>query len=207
MGDDLNVIPETFKGAAKAPYHPKLAMPLLPPDKIEGRFAAAERLPNGWYKQPTDSMISIDPVATLGFAGEQSNQRRSSFDSNSNHSSVFTPRRVESLMGEEDRRKYALAQANQRLTGSSPTPSLLQIQVSEMAEAEMRKEGFRESVDPFGSPTSSGETSPEAMAFSPAVHGHRLSSGVRTTVRSPLARMSIERLEGEKSGEEDRSGT
>src|SRR6195952_2256705 len=44
-GDDLNVVPETFKAAAEA----QKDLPLQPPDRVEGRFTAPERLPGGWY--------------------------------------------------------------------------------------------------------------------------------------------------------------
>src|ERR1700712_3041125 len=55
-GDELNVVPETFKPAVKAAMRrlPHQA-PLLPPGRLEGRFAPAEQLPGGWFRQSNDS--------------------------------------------------------------------------------------------------------------------------------------------------------
>ncbi|KAK4236639.1 family 2 putative glycosyltransferase [Achaetomium macrosporum] len=116
---------------------------LQPPDKVVGKFAPPERTPSGWYRHPDDSMAShvgkriaaattTPPAAatpTLGGAGgpnhhhqhlhhPQGQGQRDSFDSTfSTHTtgilSVYMPQRVESIMGDEDRRKYELAQASQ----------------------------------------------------------------------------------------------
>ncbi|KAH8725598.1 chitin synthase-domain-containing protein [Phaeosphaeriaceae sp. PMI808] len=58
-GDDLNVVPETFKPSAEAHKHRPAPIPLQPSDNIEGRFAAAEKLPNGWYQQGNDSGLTL----------------------------------------------------------------------------------------------------------------------------------------------------
>ncbi|KAF2028339.1 chitin synthase D [Setomelanomma holmii] len=58
-GDDLNVVPETFKESAQAHKHHPAPIPLQPSDAVEGRFAAAERLPNGWYQQGNDSGLTL----------------------------------------------------------------------------------------------------------------------------------------------------
>ena len=96
-GDDLNVVPETFKPAVEAQNSQLVkATPLQPPDRLDGRFAAAERLPGGWYQQVNDSMVSM----RLG--GPSSNGRpplhpRDSFDSNysagTSTNSVYMPKR------------------------------------------------------------------------------------------------------------------
>lgn len=52
------MIPETFKPAADAQKNQLAKVPLQPPDRLEGRFTAAERLPGGWYQQGNDSMLS-----------------------------------------------------------------------------------------------------------------------------------------------------
>ncbi|KAK3306623.1 transferase-like protein [Chaetomium strumarium] len=129
---------------------------LLPPDKVVGKFAPPERTPSGWYQHPDDSMAShvgkrttatttpAPAMPTLGGRHHYHHQhgQRDSFDSTfSAHTtgilSVYMPQRVESIMGDEDRRKYELAQASSHvssqflLTGScvfssspsSPSPS------------------------------------------------------------------------------------
>ena len=119
-GDDLNIVPETFKPAVEARTEkPVGSVPLIPPERIEGRFAPAERLPGGWYVQNDDSgmtlpnMLPQDPNAPRFRLPS-----RDSFDSlvtsASATNSVYLPRTVESLMNEEDRRKYLTAQQSQK---------------------------------------------------------------------------------------------
>ena len=123
-GDDLNVVPETFKPAieARSPEKQPGAVLLMPSDHIEGRFAPAERLPGGWYLQKNDSGLTLPTMLPRNpDTPHIPLQPRSSFDSfitnTSTGNSVYMPRRVESIMGDEDRRKYFFAQQAQR--GSS----------------------------------------------------------------------------------------
>ena len=119
-GDDLNIVPETFKPAVEARTEkPVGSLPVIPPDRLEGRFAPAERLPGGWYLQTDDSGMTLPNMLPR----DPNTQRiplhpRNSFDSlvtsASASNSVYQPRRVESLMSEEDRRKYFFAQQNQK---------------------------------------------------------------------------------------------
>jgi chitin synthase len=121
-GDDLNIVPETFKPAMEArnPEKETGAVPLLPLDHIEGRFAPAERLPGGWYvNQPNDSGLTLPNMLPRNpNAPYTSFHPRNSIDSlassGSNNTSVYMPRRVESIMGDEDKRKYFFAQQAQR---------------------------------------------------------------------------------------------
>jgi chitin synthase len=153
MEDELNVVPETFQPAAEAQKNQlvRTGIPLQPPERIEGRFAAAERLPGGWYQQGNDSMGNLAAGAMLSNRpGLNPNMSRDSFDSNmSVQNSIYMPRRVESIMGEEDRKKYALAQASQREAGGAYFTGPSQDQVCEMTETELQKEGWRESVEAF----------------------------------------------------------
>ncbi|KAK4156233.1 BcCHSVII, class VII chitin synthase [Chaetomidium leptoderma] len=121
----------TFTGS---PTHTRSRTVLLqPPDRVIGKFASPERTPSGWYQHPDDSAASIGynllspsssqpppPMPPHLNANHHNTNRpglhnhRDSFDStfsagNNNLSSVYMPRRVESIMGEEDRRKYELA--------------------------------------------------------------------------------------------------
>jgi chitin synthase len=92
-------------------------VPLLPPDRLDGRFAAPQMQPGGWYQQPNDSMISTNHGVMAG-PSRHHLRHRESLDSNfsamTDVNSIYMPRRVESIMGEEDRKKYAMAQASQR---------------------------------------------------------------------------------------------
>lgn len=152
---------------------------LQPPDKLVGKFAAPERSANGLYQHFDDSMASVSLFSHAGrsslmlptMAGsaapstrhyqqqdphQHQLQHRDSFNSTfsarttgGNSMSVYMPRRVESIMGEEDRRKYELAQASSghlvgnltRVLGQQPQqppPG----QVYEFSESEFRRAGF-----------------------------------------------------------------
>ena len=123
-GDDLNVVPETFKPAVGAQRHEKEAqpVPLQPSDHLEGRFAPAERLPGGWYLQNNDSGLTLPNMLPRNLnAPHIPLHPRASFDSvmtvDSAVNSIYMPRPVESFMGDEDRKKYFLAQQAQREGG------------------------------------------------------------------------------------------
>lgn len=125
-GDDLNIVPETFKPAAEArhPEKPSGPIPLMPSDHLEGRFAPAERLPGGWYLQNNDSGLTLPNMLPRNpKAPHIPLHPRDSFDSfvtsASANNSVYMPRRVESIMGEEDRKKYYFAQQAQREPGGA----------------------------------------------------------------------------------------
>ncbi|KAI1448165.1 glycosyltransferase family 2 protein [Annulohypoxylon stygium] len=129
-GDDLNVVPETFIPAAEVQRQKskgketagvqRTKSKVLPPEKIEGKFAAPEKKANGFYAYPGESTYSFyHPDAdTSLFGGPSSHQALHSRDSvesflTTGNNSVYLPRRVESIMGDEDRKKYEMAQANQ----------------------------------------------------------------------------------------------
>lgn len=125
-GDDLNIVPETFKPSAGA-RHPEKTnanIPLQPSEHIEGRFAPAERLPGGWYIQNNDSGLTLPNMLPRNpDAPRIPLHPRASFDSvvtsASVGNSVYMPRRVESIMGDEDRRKYYFAQQAQQEPGGA----------------------------------------------------------------------------------------
>jgi chitin synthase len=126
-GDDLNIVPETFKPAAEIQRGNSLKekgvsvarnkTKLLPPEKIEGKFAAPEKKADGFYVHDEDSRYSFNTLAesAYGMKSRFALQHRDSCESflTTGNNSVYFPRRVESIMGDEDRRKYELAQANQ----------------------------------------------------------------------------------------------
>jgi len=161
-GDDLNVVPETFIPAAVArkesiaggkgmvgPTGRKHSV-VQPPPNIEGRFAAREKTSSGFYVNADDSRLAVNRPNGWGL------QSRDSFDSmvsaQTAGNSVYVPRRVESIMGDEDRKKYELAQQSQfnqflassKRFGSQTTTTG---RVYEYSDAEMKRAGF----DPLGS--------------------------------------------------------
>ncbi|KAK3318345.1 glycosyltransferase family 2 protein [Apodospora peruviana] len=171
-GDDLNIVPESFIPAAKerkdmgmdskedrgrSSRVSRSKSLLQPPDKVVGKFAAPERTPSGWYQHPDDSMASVSVLAgSSHLGGKRQLRNRDSFESafsaQTGNFSVYMPRRVESIMGDEDRRKYELAQASQlnQFTNSSairplygPPPG----QVYEFSESELRNAGFTDAAD------------------------------------------------------------
>ncbi|RKF56569.1 Chitin synthase D [Erysiphe neolycopersici] len=150
-GDDLNVVPETFKQANDGYRQAtRTGMHLLPPDRIQGRFAAPEMLPGGWYEQGNDSVVSSSPAGAVGI-NRPPMYHRDSFDSNfsaGTTTSVYLPRRVESIMGEEDRKKYAIAQANQVRTNPNPIGSYYPYgQVYEISENDINNGTYKDSVE------------------------------------------------------------
>jgi chitin synthase len=120
-GDDLNVVPETFKPATQNRPQP---VPLQPADNLEGRFAPAERQPGGWYQQPNDSGLTLpNTMPRNPNVPNVPLHPRTSMDSfvsgTSANNSVYMPRRVESFMDPEDARMYHKTQANQKPAGGA----------------------------------------------------------------------------------------
>ncbi|WDK11776.1 class VII chitin synthase [Colletotrichum graminicola] len=165
-GDDLNVVPETFIPAAVARKESiaggKRVMGSMgrkhsvvqPPPNIEGRFAAREKTSSGFYVNADDSRVAVNRPNGWGL------QSRDSFDSmvsaQTAGNSVYVPRRVESFMGDEDRKKYELAQhsqfnqflANSKRFGAQTTTTG---RVYEYSDAEMKRAGFQSGLDLLGS--------------------------------------------------------
>ena len=120
-GDDLNIKVETFGAptTAKATRTKSKRVPLLPPDKLEGRFTAPEKQPGGWYEQVNDSSLTMATFAPRPDGLVSRDSYDSFVSAQTANNSVYIPRRVESIMGEEDRKKYAIAQASQRIAGGA----------------------------------------------------------------------------------------
>ncbi|KAK0102923.1 hypothetical protein ONS96_005549 [Cadophora gregata f. sp. sojae] len=205
QGDDLNIVPETFKPAAEAQHNQptRITLPLQPPDRVEGRFTAPERLPGGWYQQLNDSLVSMAPGGIGGLGGRPYLHPRDSFDSTVSigtyTNSVYMPRRVESIMGEEDKKKYAMAQASQKLAGGAYMTGAAgpSGQVYELTEAELKKGEWKSSIESLSSYHDGAKSPPELASTSetaplsgslmiPPTTGQNRRSG-----RSPLARVSL----------------
>jgi chitin synthase len=193
-GDDLNVVPETFKPAAQAKRRKGKGssggMSLQPSDNLDGRFAPAEKLPGGWYNQDNESNHTLpDKLERNPNTPHVPLHPRSSFDSlgtdTSNGNSIYLPRRVESIMGDEDRRKYMVAQSNQREAGGAyMTENLGPLA---MDESTYRKPGWNESAESLGSENSN--PGPQRHHHSRASSSHSTAApGPRTASKSPTRR-------------------
>lgn len=122
-GDDLNVVPETFKVSAEAHHKSRpQPIPLQPPDRVAGRFAPARRLEDGYYEQSNGSGITLPHMygrssgrlrhhASYGSLGEGSESDEPE----------GKPKTFEHMLGEEDRRKYLYAQQALSSFGGDPT--------------------------------------------------------------------------------------
>lgn len=99
-GDDLNVVPETFIPAGVIR---RKSTPLHPPRRLEGRFAAPERTPGGWYEFSEEPTAAPDRPWT-GRRHTDADASRDSFDSfMSQTETLQLPRRLESIIAEEQR--------------------------------------------------------------------------------------------------------
>ncbi|KAF2231106.1 glycosyltransferase family 2 protein [Viridothelium virens] len=124
-GDDLNVIPETFKPALEERGAHVTHVPVQPWDSVEGRFAAPERHSDGLFEL---SRVFLHPDT---LPNPQAPRRRGrhvpsnlSFESlmtdSSATDSVYVPRRVESFIDTADElQAYHNAQAAQRPAGGA----------------------------------------------------------------------------------------
>jgi chitin synthase len=126
-------------------------------------------------------------------------------------------------MNEEDRKKYALAQAGQRAAGGAYMTGPPTGQVYELTEAEMMKNGWRDSVESVVSQQSThqhsrgssknsngGDITPPDTADGNNLLSvpHASSNGhARRSGRSPLARMSLIRTPSNAGDDIELNGT
>ncbi|KAF1850439.1 glycosyltransferase family 2 protein [Cucurbitaria berberidis CBS 394.84] len=188
-GDDLNVVPETFKAAAEANKHRPGPIPLQPSDNIEGRFAQAERLPNGWYQQGNDSGLTLPN--TLPRNPNVPNvplHPRSSMDSfsSSANNSIYMPRRVESFMDPEDARIYHKTQQTQKPAGGAFFEEARQGPYD--AGHSSSKNAYQESVDSFSDDSVYHSKAAPQRPQPPRMNSDNSNSGQRTpSNNSPLS--------------------
>jgi chitin synthase len=180
-GDELNVVPETFKAAADT----HTSVHLLPPERLEGRFAAPQRLPGGWYQQGNDSTVTTEDAVPASHHLRSTLHHRDSFDSfvsaQSGTASVYMPRRVESIMDEEDRKKYAMTQANQRAAGGAYMTAASEAgHIEQISDADFQKAHWSESAESLGS-YHNLPTHQEATGY------NGVTSGERTPVAMPTS--------------------
>lgn len=120
-GDDLNVVPETFKPAVEAITRKKSIKnkTVLPSDDLDGRFAAAELMPGGWYRQNNDSQQTMPEMQHRMHPAFRRESLDSVFTATSAGNSVYMPRRVESIVAPDDASIYHRTQAMQRPAGGA----------------------------------------------------------------------------------------
>ncbi|KAF2789308.1 glycosyltransferase family 2 protein [Melanomma pulvis-pyrius CBS 109.77] len=221
-GDDLNVVPETFKAAAAAQKHRPAAVPLQPSDQMEGRFAPAAKLPGGWYQQANDSGLILPNMMPRNPNGPNvALNPRASMDSFvstvSNNNSVYMPRRVESIMDPEDARMYHKTQANQRPAGGAYFEAERQVHNSPYeVNAGPNKSPYHESVESLGDESmyhGLGKQ-PQRPAQSRHESDERLSnSPITPTGNSPLSKeygnsgLEIPKAAHNRPGHRDSSGS
>jgi len=162
QGDELNVVPETFRPALEAAWDKMPHQtPLLPSGHLEGHFAPAEELPGGWYLQMNDSgMLHADmtPRQAEEMLLWAKNPQRDSTDSlstpTSTTRSIYTPRRVESIFSSEDALAYYERQAHQRPPGGAFFESSRGPRAFTFSNAPLQRRPSRTSVDSSGSDSS-----------------------------------------------------
>lgn len=131
QGDELNIVPETFRAAHEAGRVASKADRTManglgrkksrvrPPKDVDGKFSARRRTAAGVYAHPDEA----DGSAVTALS-------RDSLDSvvsmpRTDHL-IYMPRGMEKLMGEEDRRKYSIAQRAQQQQARWVYPELSQ---------------------------------------------------------------------------------
>jgi len=191
-GDDLNVVPETFKAAAEANKRRSVAIPLQPSDNIDGRFAPAQRLPNGWYQQGNDSGLTLpNTMPRNPNVPNVPLHPRSSMDSfvsaTSANNSIYMPRPVESFVDPEDARTYHRQQQSQKPAGGAFFEEARQSGLYQIGQGS-GKHGYSESVDSFQSDDSVSMSKSPPKPSQPRMNSNEAAPGARTpTQNSPLS--------------------
>jgi chitin synthase len=170
QGDELNVDVETFR----TEYDTAAPVPIHPTESVEGRFA--RRLgysSEAYYTGPNESGITLVPLVSHGLQVPRLPlHHRPSFDSiitvgSGGDYSIRLPRRVESLMSEEEQRKLYFARQAQRSSSAFNNPGEADSAQSMPWTAPSRKSSFsstdRLSSSPQISPVLSGMRPPEVM--------------------------------------------
>ncbi|KAL7785968.1 glycosyltransferase family 2 protein [Trichoderma ceciliae] len=137
QGDELNVVPETFlpahearkAAAAKGVSQNTTTLGhkrsvVRPPDGIDGMFSARQRTPAGLYTHLDESDVGIGTPLALSTTPSSSRdalQRGSLEGFELNETGGVS---MDKFMGEEDRRKYAIAQRAQFQRNTRPSAGL-----------------------------------------------------------------------------------
>lgn len=126
QGDEFNVNVDTFRTNSIVR---RRSVPVRPSEKVEGRFAPAEQLLDGFYVNTNEHgsararlSAPLPDIPPFHFAGHFRNSTESVFSVSSDGGSntISLPHNVESLMSDEDQRKlYYARQA--RASAGTPT--------------------------------------------------------------------------------------
>ena len=111
-GDDLNVIPETFRPAVEVrKRHGRTStIGLQPPEAVQGRFVPAAEQAGGWFKQvPLSGSLPQEALQTSR-SGTLEDGYTSDF-SDSDGVSLHTPRRLTSILADEEWQRREKAQS------------------------------------------------------------------------------------------------
>jgi chitin synthase len=113
-GDELNVIPETFIPATEARKRHgwTSTIGLQPPDRVEGRFVPAAEQPGGWFRQVPRSASSLQRPSGVIALGKVEQGHISEY-SDSDSVSLYTPKRLTSILAEEEWRRRDMTQSEQ----------------------------------------------------------------------------------------------
>ncbi|KAJ5391580.1 hypothetical protein N7509_007070 [Penicillium cosmopolitanum] len=124
LGNELNIDVDTFRANSVR----RRSVPVRPSDHIDGRFAPAEQLLDGFYittneTNPAQARMSapLPGVPRFHIPGQLRESTESIFteSSDSASNSVLLPHTVESLMSEEDQRKLYYARQARASIGMS----------------------------------------------------------------------------------------
>ncbi|OXV07955.1 hypothetical protein Egran_04284 [Elaphomyces granulatus] len=188
QGDELNVDVGTFRAA----YEGRATVPIHPSDRVEGRFAAEGGHPDSYCFGRDDSGVTlIQLMSQAPDVPRVSLHPRDSFDSvmTAGSNSICLPRRVESIMGEEDQRKlYYARQASSVLNDPGEMDdarSSLCIPLSRPSSlaSSDRPEGFGLPTYPTSVPTTPMVDGPISVPETPLDMSRQL-----RLMRSPLGR-------------------
>ncbi|KAK2750378.1 hypothetical protein FQN57_003858 [Myotisia sp. PD_48] len=130
-GDELNVKLETFPPAVEGTD----TVPIHPSGGVEGRFAAPEMDPNGYYSNANVSGLTIQhcTLNTGMYPLHQRDSFDSDFTSGSGVDSICWPRHVESILRDEEERNVYMGDEDQkkiRMARQSRAPASLSIEFS-----------------------------------------------------------------------------
>lgn len=204
-GDELNVDLETFRSRGET----KPQVPLHPSEMVEGQFVAGQHLHGGRYLDNMGDLgqfqLTLPPL--LGVNTDRPPSvlyPRYSLDSEGSQGNpIATPRRVESIMGDEDQIKLFLSRCS--LTRSNDgDKEAKEVDSEEVLPAESGERGpiLR---DPVGTRSPSPSISPARLPAEEIRGEGTQSSAVVEPMpstrneRSPLGRNSPERVQSEDS--------
>ncbi|KAJ5574922.1 hypothetical protein N7450_008821 [Penicillium hetheringtonii] len=124
LGNELNVDVDSFRANSVR----RRSVPIRPSDNIDGQFAPAEQLLDGFYintneASPAQTRMSapLPNIPRFHIPGQLRGSMESTFteSSDSGSNSILLPQTVESLMSEEDQRKLYYARQSRASTGMS----------------------------------------------------------------------------------------